>query len=195
MRARLTRKHLIIISILMLIIIVTAIIVVTRQTAVPNKGETEVILPSTIQSRENETESRVEVKDEPVSTVDPATLSSVDIQPFGITVSYVKGIPGFEYTIHRSANQTEYVDFSSAELIGTKCTDDTGVFASITKNPSSDEDKTLLISMTKVGDDSYGLSLPESICTSNVQLFDQFQASFKDAFGTLKAISMTDVTE
>ena len=194
MRTRLTRKHLITIGIVILIVIVAGIVVATRQAAVP-KDEIDTKPPATTQPRESDTESRVEVKDEPVSTIDPATLSSVDIQPFGITVSYETGIPGFEYTIHRSANQTEYVDFSSAELIGTKCTNDTGIFASITKNPSSDEDKTLLISMTKVGNDSYGLSLPESTCTSNVQLFEQFQASFKDAFGALKAISTTDVTE
>ncbi|MBC7459699.1 hypothetical protein H7200_03245 [Candidatus Saccharibacteria bacterium] len=120
-------------------------------------------------------------------TVDPATLSSVDIEPLGLTVSYTKGVPGFDFSVKRTASSTQYVEFSSAELIGTKCTDDEGLFASIIKNPSAAENQTVSQTVT-VGGATYGLSLPAQGCTSNPTLLSEYQAAFKNGFPSLKTL-------
>ncbi len=188
------KKFVLIIAIVFVVIIIGLSLwaVATRKPSTDSVTEQQT---TTQDSSEKEDDSQVEVEEAPKTTIDPETLSFIDIEPLGVTVSYVKGIPGFDYSIQRTQSRIEYVEFSSTELAGTKCTNDKGVFASIIKNPESDEDKTLLTSVTKVGEDSYGLSLPTSTCTSNAPLFDQYQASFKDAFGQLKAISSSPVTE
>ena len=121
-------------------------------------------------------------------TVDPATLTSVAIEPLGITVFYSKGTPGFDFAIKKTASKTEYVEFTSTDLIGTKCTDDTGIFASIIKNPSSEEDKTTISETVKVGSDSYGLSLASASCTTNSELLTKYQSGFKAGFSSLKTL-------
>lgn len=121
-------------------------------------------------------------------TVDPATLSSIAIDPMNITVSYTKGIPGFDFAVKRTADRTEYVEFSAAALVGTKCTDDQGSFASIIKNPSTDESQTTIAQKVTIGSDTYGLSLYGKGCTNNIELFDQYQAGFSNGFSNLKAI-------
>jgi hypothetical protein len=132
--------------------------------------------------------------DEPIvdeveaSTLDPENVSTVAIEPLGINVSYVKGIEGFSYNVSQTGVGTQYVELQSEQLIGTKCTDDDGSFATIVKNPKSDEDKTTLSLTKKVGNDTYGLSLPSNTCTSDTALFAQYQSAFKDAFDLLTAL-------
>ena len=120
--------------------------------------------------------------------VDPQTLTSVAIEPLGIAVAYTKGVPGFDFAIKRTPDKTQYVEFTSTELIGTKCTDDSGLFVSIIKNPSASETQTTVSQTVKVGNDSYGLSLAGKGCTSNPELLDQYQKAFKDGFSSLKVL-------
>lgn len=122
------------------------------------------------------------------STLDPATVSTVAIQPMELTVSYVKGTPGFEFFVMRTAAGTQYVEFSSPDLAGTKCTNDKGVFASIIEAPS-DNESTTLSKTTTVEGTKYGLSLADATCTSDTELLKQFQSSFSDAFSLLKKLS------
>lgn len=120
-------------------------------------------------------------------SVNPDQTSSIDIEPMGITVYYVRGIPGFEFVVEKTANGTEYVQFSSPDLRGTKCTDDEGAFASIILNPSATEAQTLT-STTTVGDNTYGLSLADATCTSDQALLQQYQDSFTRAFSLLSSM-------
>ncbi len=122
------------------------------------------------------------------STVDPATLTTVDIVPMSITVSYVKGIGGFEYEILRAQNGTRYVQFSSTELVGTKCTNDTGVFASILASPTEAEASTLAKTV-KVDGADYGLSLADATCTADTAMLQKYQQSFSDGFSALKKLN------
>lgn len=120
-------------------------------------------------------------------TVDPESLTSIAIEPMNIAVFYSKGTPGFEFSVQKTANGTQYVEFTSPDLIGTKCTDDNGVFATIIKNPSSNEAQT--VSQTiKVGDDTYGLSLASAGCTGDQALLTQYQTGFKNGFSSLKIL-------
>lgn len=123
----------------------------------------------------------------PESSIDPATVSTVDIEPLGISVSYVRGIPGFEFLVQRTADGTQYVEFASEEVAGTKCTDDIGVFASIIVTPSEQDSATITDEVTVDGM-VYGLSLPDATCTADTELFAQYQASFKDAFSLLSKL-------
>ncbi|MFY9227857.1 MAG: hypothetical protein WAO28_00825 [Candidatus Microsaccharimonas sp.] len=124
----------------------------------------------------------------PAADVDPATLSSIDIEALSITVFYTKGLPGFEYSIKKTADNTQYIEFTAPKLVGTKCTDDTGSFASIVKNPSSPENQSTISATTKVGDDTYGLSLAGKNCTPDEALLDQYQTAFSNGFSSLKAM-------
>jgi hypothetical protein len=119
--------------------------------------------------------------------VDPNTLTSIDVAPLGVTIFYSKGTPGFEFSVLKTADQTQYAQFTSSNLVGTKCTDDQGAFASIVKNPSTNETQT--ISQTvKVGNNTYGLSLASTSCTGNAGLLAQYQTGFKNGFASLKAL-------
>lgn len=118
-------------------------------------------------------------------TLDPATVSTLTIAPMEIVVSYVKGAGGFEYEVLRTSNGTRYVQFRSAELVGTKCTDDTGKFASILANPNETESATIS-KTTTVGNVKYGLSLEGAACTSDASKLQTYQKSFSDAFSLLK---------
>jgi cytoskeletal protein RodZ len=117
--------------------------------------------------------------------IDPSTADTIDIPPMNITVSYVKGVGGFEYEVLRTANGTQYVEFRSTDLVGTKCTNDQGAFASILASPTDDESSTLSQKI-EVGGTTYGLSLAGSNCTSNPDLLAKYQKSFSDAFTLLK---------
>lgn len=121
------------------------------------------------------------------NTPDPSTVSTLDVTSMSIRVAYVKGIGAFEYEVQRAANSTRYVEFRSEALVGTKCTDDKGTFASILVNPTADE-KTTLSKTIQVGDMTYGLSLAETTCTSDSETLRQYQQSFSDAFSLLKPI-------
>lgn len=118
-------------------------------------------------------------------TIDPSKVGSLDIPPMSITVSYVKGIKGFEYEVLRTPSGTRYVEFRNTDLIGTKCTDDEGTFASILESPKADESSTLKQKITVDGTE-YGLSLAASDCTSDPDLLMRYQQSFTDAFSLLK---------
>lgn len=120
--------------------------------------------------------------------VDPATLNSIDIEPLAITVFYTKGTPGFDFAVKRAADRTQYVEFSSPNLVGTKCTNDEGVFASIIKNSTSSEDENAGTTKQKVGNDTYELALVGPDCTSDVELLKEYQSGFSNGFSQLKAI-------
>lgn len=119
------------------------------------------------------------------ANLDPSTVATIDISPMSITVSYVKGAGAFEYEVLRTPNGTQYVEFRSSDLVGTKCTNDQGAFASILASPTDDEVSTLS-QKTVVDGTTYGLSLPNSTCTSNPDLLAKYQKSFSDAFTLLK---------
>lgn len=123
-----------------------------------------------------------------VPAVDPATLSSIAVEPLGVTVFYSKEMPGFEYEIKRTADGTQYVEFTAQELIGTKCTDDEGLFASIVQNPTSTEDQTTVSQTVSVGGKMYGLSLAGPGCTADASLLEQYQTGFKNGFSSLQAL-------
>ena len=120
--------------------------------------------------------------------LDPATVNTIDIEPMELTVSYVKGSGGVEYEVLRTANGTRYVEFRSPTLIGTKCTNDEGAFASILANPDSNE-STTLTKTTTVEETKYGLSLESSTCTSDEARLQAYQKSFSDAFSLLKKMN------
>lgn len=120
----------------------------------------------------------------PSPQLDPSTVSTVDIEPLGITVSYVKGVSGFSFIVLRTQDGTEYVEFRNDDLAGTICTDDEGAFASIIVGPSEQDVATLAQTVT-VDEVVYGLSLPSDDCTDSTELFEQYQQSFTDAFSLL----------
>jgi len=122
------------------------------------------------------------------STLDPDSVSTIDIEPMGITISYVRGIPGFEFVVKRTATGTQYVQFLSPDLAGETCTDDEGTFAAIIKNPTSEEDQATITDSVTVEGDEYGLSLDSDNCTSNQELFAEYQDSFSEAFSLLRLI-------
>lgn len=119
------------------------------------------------------------------AALDPATVGAIAIPPMSITVSYVKGVGGFEYEVLRTTNGTRYVEFRSGELAGTKCTNDTGAFASILAEPASNE-ATTLTKTTVVDGTTYGLALEGTTCTGDVEKLKSYQQSFSDAFSLLK---------
>ena len=128
-----------------------------------------------------------DTKEVETPTLDPTSVSTVAIDSLGVTVSYVKGVPGFAYSIDQSSSGTRFATFSSEQLVGTKCTDDAGVFATILKDPQQ-EDRATLTATKTVSGTVYGLSLPSATCTSDSALFDQYQTSFKDAFGLIQPL-------
>lgn len=156
------------------------------QTAAPASDETTQEAPATTPDDEQPAED-VPVE-APVSTIDPATVSRIEVEPLGLSVAYVKGVPGFGFSVERTASGTRYVEFSSESLIGTKCTDDEGAFASIIVNPS-DQDTATLSETKKLDDTTYGLSLPDDTCTADAALFTEYQAAFRDAFSLLERLS------
>jgi hypothetical protein len=117
--------------------------------------------------------------------VDPAKVNTVDIEPMSLTVSYMKGIGGFDFQVLKTPNGTKYVQFSSSKLVGTKCTNDEGDFASILESPTADESSTLA-KTTVVDGTTYGLSLADGSCTSNPDLLKQYQDAFSEPFSLLK---------
>lgn len=126
-------------------------------------------------------------EDTDASTLDPDTVKTVDVVPMSLTVSYVKDIGGFEYAVMRTSSGTQYAEFSTPELVGTKCTDDEGVFASIIQDPSANDSSTLSKTVTVDGT-KYGLSLADETCTKDPTLLKQYQKAFSDAFTMLKKL-------
>lgn len=152
---------------------------VNNGTQSTDEQDTPVDTPATDQPAE------APVTPAPESTVDPAQVATVDIVPMTIVVPYVKGVGGFDYEVLRTASGTKYVQFSSSKLVGTKCTDDIGQFASIIEKPSADE-ATTLAKTTTIDGVQYGLSLADATCTSDADSLKQYQTSFSDAFSLLK---------
>lgn len=150
-----------------------------------NNNDDKLEVPSDDNSKEDDPDGTKNEGDDKEPEVDLSSFSSLVITQLKIEVFYAKGIGGFSYQILRTPGGTQYIDFSSEDLIGTKCTDDKGVFASILKNPSAAEEATISAS-TKVESDSYGLSLPAATCTSEAELLAQYQAAFKSGFSSLR---------
>ena len=119
------------------------------------------------------------------SSLDPGTVATIDIEPMDLTVSYVKGVGGFSFEVKRTPGGSQYVEFSSESLAGTKCTNDTGVFATILEDPTSGDDSTIAKTVS-VGDTKYGLSLAAPNCTADSAKLQAYQQSFSDAFSLLK---------
>lgn len=149
----------------------------------PNDSTNQDTKPEAQDDTNPEAQADESTNEEP--KLDPATVGTVDISPMEITVSYVKGVGGFEYQVLRTSNGTRYVEFRSAELAGTKCTDDEGKFASILANPNDTEGATIT-KTTTVDDTKYGLSLEGAACTSDKDKLENYQKSFSDAFSLLK---------
>jgi hypothetical protein len=119
--------------------------------------------------------------------IDPSTVNTIDITPLSIVVTYGKTLPGFGFEVKRAASGTQYAEFTSERLIGTKCTDDSGLFATIIKNPSETESSTI-VKTKKLDSDTFGLSLAGDNCTSDTELLKQFQGSFSDNFSALRKL-------
>lgn len=144
--------------------------------------------PTTSEEVPDETEPETPIVDEqPEPTLDPTKTSTIDITSMGIVVAYTKGIPGFEFQVKRNGQGTQYVEFSSPQLVGTKCTDDQGLFASILRNPKTEDEQTVSQSV-KVGDDTYGLVLAEDICTNDSALLKKYQTAFSEGLSFLKVM-------
>ena len=134
------------------------------------------------------TPSQSESQDTPDdSMLDPATVGTIAITPMNLDVAYVKGVGAIEYEVLRRPNGTQYVEFRSPDLVGTKCTDDEGAFASILADPQASEAATIATSTTVDGT-KYGLSLSADSCTSDREKLHAYQTSFTDAFRLLKKI-------
>ncbi|MDB5179509.1 MAG: hypothetical protein JWN12_141 [Candidatus Saccharibacteria bacterium] len=188
-RMKSKRGLIVIIIVLGIVLLVVGAVVLTKKTTQPSATDTSKQVTA---AKDTTTETDVTdgVSSATASTtpaVDPGTLTSVDIAPFGVTVFYSKGTPGFEFTVLKTADRTQYVQFTSSDLVGTKCTNDQGAFASIIKNPSTSEAQTTS-QTTKVGNDTYGLSLASAGCTGNADLLTQYQTGFKNGFTSLKAL-------
>jgi hypothetical protein len=122
----------------------------------------------------------------PPATVDPSTLSSIDIEPLEITVFYTKGTGGFEFEVLRASDGTRYVEFSNSELVGTKCSDDNGVFATVIESPAAPEDTSIISETVVVDGTTYGLSLATDTCTANADLLKTYQSGFMNGFSQLE---------
>lgn len=149
-------------------------------------SSTSTTPPANATQQEVPDEAATDQPDTPA--VDPATVATIDIEPMGLAVPYVRGLPGgFEFSVQRTPSGTRYVEFSNSALIGTKCTNDIGVFASIIQSPSRD-DASVIGQRVTVDGTEYGLSLAEDTCTSDEVLLAKYQQSFNDAFPLLKKI-------
>ena len=181
------RKKLIatLVAVGLLVLLIAAVVVVKAMSSSEPPASTETTQQDTpeITDESETTETPAAEPSEPA--IDPATVATVTIEPLSLTVSYLKGVGGFDFEVLRSANGTKYVQFSSDRLTGTKCTDDKGQFASIIENPSTDEAATLAKTTTVEGA-AYGLSLADATCTTDSELLKQYQDAFSAAFSLLK---------
>ena len=185
------KKLYIVISVLAAAVLAIGVIAFVRSLAPASPSE-----PQQLSSNEDQPSQKpADTTETPVTTtqddvndqaaIDPERVSTTDIEPMMISVSYIKGIEGFDFQILRNPNGTKYVQFSSPSLVGTKCTDDNGVFASIIENPTADERGTLS-KTTVVDGTTFGLSLADEACTNNSEQLKQYQASFSEPFSLLK---------
>ncbi len=194
-----TRKLILLLSVLgVLVVAVATVAIIKAVSSGGSNGENESSQTSSTSDTSNQQTATTEESDkteeatqppqnttEETPAIDPATVNTTTIEPMDITVSYVKGAGGFEYEVLRTPNGSRYVEFRSPDLVGTKCTDDQGAFASILENPSSSEASTIAKTVT-VDDMQYGLSLAAANCTSDTEKLQKYQQSFNDAFSLLK---------
>lgn len=199
--ARDKRTRIIIIIAAILVVLIASVITVSLMRSSQSDKQDPYKYGSTTNSADEGTEQEAEdaspstpskpaensTNDKPATTLDPATVATIDIAPMNISVPYVKGVGGFEYQVLRTPNGTQYVEFRSGELVGTKCTADTGAFASVLADPQSGESATLE-KTTTIGETKYGLSLASSSCTADTAKLKEYQKSFSDAFSLLKKL-------
>ena len=200
------KKSLVLVSAIALVLVtalVTALIINAvnshQEPVEPKGGEPDVTSSSTkVDPAEEEDDSdsnEVSDQGEVLSTKDASgdskpdssEVSSIEVSQLGIEVSYISGINGFNYEVMRTPSGTRYVEFRNDDVIGTKCSDDDGVFASIVEDPQSVEDATLVKTIAVEGT-VYGLSIAESTCTSDPELLKSYQDSFTKAFVLLAKI-------
>ncbi len=179
----------IILAVLFALIVVVAVFVFVRsQSTTPASDATESVTKDEPQvpdeAKNTETSALAEPKTEE-TTIDPELVSVATIEPMAIEVAYLKGIEGFEFAVLSNPNGTKYVQFISPKLVGSKCTNDTGVFASIIEEPTENEAATLTKKIS-VKDTTYGLSLTDSSCTNDEALLKQYQDAFSTPFTLLK---------
>lgn len=200
MRTRLTRSHRKTLFISLAVVIAVAALVIGYLVFQSSQAEDDPFVAPETSNTQDTASDEPEPAPTPDSTpdessdtpeqapaLDPATVSTVDIEPLGITVSYVRGVPGFSFVVLRTQSGTEYVEFRSEDVEGTRCTDDEGAFASIIVGPSEQDIPTLAQTVT-LEETVYGLSLPDATCTNDETLFNQYQDSFRDAFTLLDTI-------
>ncbi|HWT40418.1 MAG TPA: hypothetical protein VN081_04090 [Dongiaceae bacterium] len=186
---------LVLLAILLVVIGIVAIVQAMNSHKDPyaqsSQTNTSTNAPASSQST-NQTNNSAQNNTTPTTTQppapDPSTVSTIDIPPMGITVSYIKGVGAFSYQVQRTGDNRQYVAFSSDALIGTKCTDDTGNFASILESPNDNEKSTVSQTITVDGT-TYGLSIASATCTSNADLLAKYQSAFTNAFSLLKKMN------
>jgi cytoskeletal protein RodZ len=150
MGQKIGRKKLIaVLAVVGLLVLVVALVAVAKSKTSTNPP----VSTETSNEKTPEISQEGETTDTPMDTqpadaltepsIDPATLATVSIEPASLSVSYLKGVGGFDFKVLRTSNGTKYVEFSSTKLAGTKCTNDEGQFASIIESPSVDESTTL----------------------------------------------------
>jgi len=173
---------------LVLVLLIAGGIALARRTNTADVPTTNTPPSMTVEADTQHTTKTAESSDNSnVASADPETLGSVDVQPLGVTVFYTKdAVEGFGFEVKQTSS-TQYAEFSAASLTGTKCTNDTGLFATIIKDPSS-TDQSSLAQTIKVGDILYGLSLAGKGCTVDDDLLDTYQAAFAAGFPSLKAL-------
>lgn len=192
MGQKIGRKKLIaVLAVVGLLVLVVALVAVAKSKTSTNPP----VSTETSNEKTPEISQEGETTDTPMDTqpadaltepsIDPATLATVSIEPASLSVSYLKGVGGFDFKVLRTSNGTKYVEFSSTKLAGTKCTNDEGQFASIIESPSVDE-STTLAKTTIVDGTTYGLSLADTICTNDNDLLKQYQDAFSKPFNLLK---------
>ena len=174
----------------LLVLVVAIVAVVRSMPSSETSMSTETAKKEAPETTDKSENTDIPAATEPTDTatepmIDPATIATVTIEPVSLTVSYLKGVGGFDFEVFRTTGGTKYIQFSSPKLVGTKCTDDRGQFASIIENPSTDESATLA-KTTTVNGTTYGLSLAEATCTSDSNLLKQYQDAFSEPFSLLK---------
>ncbi len=184
-----------------LVIVAAVLVVATIITLLLFTSGREVQPEDTPQRQDTSSEQKEEevLRDEPVDTspeeqapdeatsLDPATIGSIDIPPAGLVVSYIKGVGGFEYEVLRATDGRKYLELRNGDLVGTKCNDDAGVFVSILESPNESEKGSVSKTITVDGTE-YGLSVASPTCTNDTQLLEKYQDAFVKPFTLLKKL-------
>jgi len=186
-------KKKLIVTVIALAVVLLVIVGIYVRAASMTESETSKEMTGSSDTSVDTTATKPEKTDEEklttdVAAVDPETLTSIAVEPLGVTVFYSKGTPGFDFQVNKAADGTQYADFTSNDLVGTKCTDDQGIFASIVKNPTAGGEDAFISEKVKIGENTYALTLSGAGCTNNTDLLNQYQAGFKAGFGNLSAL-------